>query len=196
MPFRRRGFRNNRGRSSRNKEWITWTSSLAAGYFTPNMIELAPGNLAVSWIIAPEDARIEWDEPTIVRSLIRFNLFLSGSPSVQASQYDATFRGGLITWKGNTHPALPTSVPDIEPADGSLDWIWWDEIHLEHPTATNAIGSTDAPSFGTDYMGRMDIKSKRKMELGTGLLGAFILEPSSSVNVYFMFSGRALLLNH
>lgn len=198
MPFRRRS-RLSRGGSSRpirNREWITWTSSLASGYSVPNMIELAPTNLANAWIVTPEECRDEWDEPTVVRSLIRFHARPVGSTAALGGTWDATIRGGLIVWKGNVNgPPGLTSLDDLDPNDGSLDWLWWDEIHMEHTTG-DLLFNDGIESEATPQGGRIDIRAKRKMELGFGLAGAFVNVAASSINVRMFFSGRALLLNH
>jgi len=197
-PFRRRRARSTGGNRGvkRNREWITWTSSLASGYAVPNLIELAPGDRFNSWIITPEEAKDEWDEPTIVRSLLRFFVGVAGGPTVTSATYDLTVRGGLIVWKGNVNgPPAATALDDLDPQDGSLDWLWWDEAHLEH-VGIDTFGFNQLASSGTPQGGRIDVRSKRKMELGFGLVGAFENVAAASANARMMFSGRALLLNH
>lgn len=199
----RRGFRRGTSRPVRNKEWIGFTTSNGGGYYEPDEILLLPGDELKAWIITPEEARTEWDEPTIVRLLLGGQIYQAGSPARFATDYRTTIRGGFCTWKSTVKGAPSvTSLDDLDGGDPGIDWLWWGEWHFQH-TALNAIATQFTEFPGADH-GKMDIRTKRKLELGYGLAGAFISEPhgfpfppatpTGGANVFF--NGRILLLNH
>jgi len=200
MPFRRtrRSSRSSGRGTKRNKEWIAWTTSEEGLSFEePRTVFLGPGERAEFFIITPGAAQDEWDEPTIVRILPRFTTFVAGTLTQISGAYRSTIRGGLITWKGSTRDdtLLGPALAAIDPGDGSLDWLWWDDVHFWHE-AGQYIGSDTLSGFATPYLGRMDIRTKRKLETGTGLAGCFECLADSGLGVWLHFSGRLLLLNH
>jgi len=202
VPFRRRRTSSRRGgRPIRNREWIAFTTSTSetSGFAEPRTLFISPGGRAVNWIIDPQTARDEWDEPTVVRALIRSTLFIAGTPTqISTGGYRATLRGGLITWKASvTDPALgDLSLDGLNPSDGEMDWLWWDEQHLWYQSG-QYIGTEAFAGSQGDQNGKMDIRAKRKLEIGSGLVAAFeLIADSTSVGVWFHFDGRILLLNH
>jgi len=199
MPYRRRRSSPRRGTSSRrNKEWIQWTTSQEGlSFYEPRTVFLGPGDRAAYFILSPADVEAEYDEPTIIRILPRFTTYVAGTLTQLTGAYRTTVRGGLITWKGSTRDdtLLTAALDSIDPNDGGLDWLWWDEVHFWHE-AGQYQGTQFLDSAGTQYLGRMDIRTKRKMEVGTGLVGCFECLADSGLGAWLFFSGRLLLLNH
>lgn len=201
-----RRFRSRRstGRSSRpmrNREWVGFSSTTDDnGYYQPRTNILTPGQTLASWVIDPNTARDRWDEPTIARIILFPEILLSASPAEATAEFRQTFRGGFITWKGTSvaggGPA--TELDGIDPEDPGADWLWWTESHFSHFNLL-AFGINFHDFTGGDA-GYVNIKAKRKLELGYGLAGCFTnvadSSPGSPVGIEYHFAGRILLLNH
>lgn len=201
MPFRKR-FRSSRRSSSRpirNREWVPWTTVESDGYTyeQPRPVVLYPGEALRSWILDPLYVAQRWDEPTIVRHVFVPTVFISGTSTQTNAAYRQTLRGGIITWKhGINQPVGPTDFDGLDPADGSLDWMWWGTFPLHHFSGMSF--ETVVYDF-TGLGGFLESKSKRKLELGYGLVLAFYNIPDSTpidVGLDVQAHGRILLLNH
>lgn len=197
----RRGFRRGSRGPTRNREWTSFTTSLTNNYDEPDTAFLAPNAVARSWILDPGLVAELWDEPTIVRMNLCPIIFLAGPNSVAVGDYNYTLRGGLITWKHAViDPPGSTTLDGIDPGDSSMDWMWWIETHLRHRNTGTAdfLGGNSHDFAGGG--GIVEVKSKRKLELGYGLVAAFHVVPWSYPNapggVAVHISGRILLLNH
>lgn len=200
MPFRRRFRGRSRGTSRpiRNREWSGFTTAQAGGdYDTPRTVIMTPGQAFRAWIFDPLYCAEVWDEPTIVRMLLIPSVYLDASPIQTTGDYRQTLRGGIITWKHgiNQAPAV-TDFDGLDPGDPQLDWLWWGEYHFNH-YSTISLG-TQQQDF-TGGSGTVNVKTKRKLELGYGLAGAFynIADSTpSGVGINLHLCGRILLLNH
>lgn len=177
---------------------MSFTTSLSGnGYDQPDTIHMTPGSVARSWILSPADVADLWDEPTVVRMLLAPAIFQAGTNAIVVGDYNTTVRGGVIAWK-HTIDAAPvsTSMDGLDPSDGGLDWLWWGEAHLNH-TNLQFLGTQFADYTGGS--GVVDVRTKRKLELGYGLVGAFHCLPWSfpaGGGAWFHLNGRILLLNH
>lgn len=201
----RRFRRRHRGsRSMRNREWIGFTTSLNNDYAKPDEILLESDDVLRSWILTPEEVASFWDEPTIVRLLLGFSCYQAGSPTRVTSDYRSTIRGGLITWKHAIQGTpVSTSLDGLDPSDSTADWLWWQEIHFQH-TTVNQFGTSTVEGMVTAPHGRYEVKAKRKLELGYGLVLAFHCIPwsfpaagaSPAGGALLHVSGRILVLNH
>lgn len=202
MPrFRRRFPRRGTSRPIRNREWTSFTTSLTNNYDEPDTAYLAPNAIARSWILDPGMVADIWDEPTIVRMNLTMQAWVAGPNSVIVGDYNYTVRGGFITWKHAViDPPGSTTLDGIDPGDSSLDWLWWIEMHFRHRnTGTADFNGTQFWDF-SGGSGIVPVKSKRKLELGYGLVAAFHCVPWSYPNapggVALHSAGRILLLNH
>lgn len=202
MPFRRRGgFR--RGRTSRpvrNREWFGWTTvtnSATDDYYKPGLGALAANQRAATWIIDPIEVANIWDEPTVVRLLLRANFFNAGTAADITNTYRNTVRWGIIAWKGSTlDPATNSSaLLGVDGQDPGLDWLYYDEYHFQHLNLEQG-GTFDVLAHSTPYLGKMDIRTKRKLELGYGLAQVVTNIPNSTGTIKYHINGRCLILNH
>lgn len=198
--FRRsRSGRRGMSRPVRNREWIGFTTG--GEYLEPETLILTAGDIFPAWVIDPPTAKTRWDEPTIVRLLLIPQVYVNATPTEATGDYRLTLRGGFLTWKSTSTTGLviPSDLDGIDPSDPSADWLWWTESHFRHFNA-KAYG-TNVHDF-TGQGGFIDIRSKRKMELGYGLAGCFEVLADSTpgganfLGVSFHMAGRILLLNH
>lgn len=193
-----RSSRRSRGTSRpvRNREWLSFTTGLS--YSQPRLESFLAGNSFRAWAIDPAQALELWDEPTIVRMLLWPQIFIGTTPSVTTGDYRMTLRGGFLTWKASTISTVTTELDGIDPEDGSLDWLWWNESFFGH-FSTASVGSQSHDFTGGDA-GYVNVKAKRKLELGYGLAGCWKLVsdsiPATTGYIDFHVAGRVLLLNH
>lgn len=201
MRHFRRGGSRRRGTSRpiRNREWTAFTTTqVGLTYDQPRSAVLTAGQVFKAWVLDPDYVQTQWDEPTIVRTLLAPQMFLNATTAQIAGDYRMTLRWGLITWKGATDVALPaTGLDGVEPSDPTMDWMIWGEVHFNH-FLTNNLGTNEADFSGNS--GWIDVRSKRKLERGYGLaLGFKCLAdsiPATAVGFEIFMSGRILLLNH
>lgn len=180
-----------------------FTTSLVQDFLQPDSILLQKGEVLKAWIIHPGEAASFWDEPTIVRLLLGGSIWQAGSPTRTSGDFRTTIRGGFITWKAGLGTNILTDLDALDPEDPGLDWLWWIEVHFQH-TAIDTFATNEWDPSGAPH-GKIDVKAKRKMELGYGLAGAFKcsdhtfpatpgVAPTGGANIHM--SGRVLLLNH
>jgi len=201
---RRSRFRRSRSSPIRNREWVGWTTTNAGGtYNEPRTVFVSPTGFLRDWILTPNECAEFFDEPTIVRLLARFEMHVAGTPTQVAAGYRLTLRGGLIIWKGSiADPTLEAAaLQTIDPQSPSTDWLWWDEFHLHFEsgqylgTQSNHSGSANA--MDTPQYGKIDIRAKRKIPVGSGLAGSWeLLGDSTGQGVWIHTDGRFLLLNN
>lgn len=184
------------GRPVRNREWMSFTTGLTYG--EPRLESMQGGQSFKAWAIDPTQALELWDEPTIIRMVLWPQIFIGTTASVTASDYRLTIRGGFIVWKASTITTVSTELDGLDPEDGSLDWLWWNESFFGHYGVQSYGGNTHDFTGGGGYV---NVKTKRKIEQGSGLVGAWKClsdnYPSGSTGpINFHFAGRVLLLNH
>lgn len=181
-------------RPIRNREWVSFTTGLS--YNEPRTEVLLDGASFRAWAIDPGQALTVWDEPTIVRMLIWPSIYLYATTTQSTADYTVTVRGGFLTWKGSTQGAIANELAGVDPNDGSLDWMWWNETHFNH---FNLLYLGTSLHDFTGNSGVVNVKSKRKLESGYGLVGAWVVLADgfpNTVGVNLHMAGRVLLLNH
>lgn len=198
MPRRfRRSRRSGTSRPVRNREWLSFTTGET--YQQPRQQILFPGDRFAAWAIDPGQALALWDEPTIVRLLLVPTVYVHLSTAQATAEYRQTLRGGFLTWKGSTVGEITGELDGVDPQDGSLDWMWWAESHFGH-WDLKYLGSSAHNFSGTG--GVVDVRAKRKLELGYGLVGAWECvadgypAAAAFAGISFHMAGRVLLMNH
>lgn len=205
MPFRSRGRSSRRRSASKGtiKEWFNWeTIETGTWYHRPAI--LSPGAVQNAWLITPSDAHNQFDEPTIIRLLIR-SWSIAAPPNAGAGDYDISFWQGLLVTRGEADTAgSMDGTPEITAERGDFDWLWWDSVHF-HRWWT-AIGTpvgyamNNKPADFGPYGGVVDLRTKRRIPQGYGLLYCWATSPGpldgigAAVRTYT--TGRCLLLNH
>jgi hypothetical protein len=199
--MRRRGFQRGRrgtSRPIRNREWFAFTTAASGtSYDLPRTQIITAGQAFKAWIMTPGQTLTFYDEPTVVRMLLYPQLYLAATSAQAAADYRITVRGGIIPWKGGTiNLSTPTSLDGLDPDDATLDWMWWFEAHFNHYNLTY-LGTSNYDFTGNS--GVVEVKSKRKLELGFGLAGAWTCLADSTpagVGANIHMAGRILVLNH
>jgi len=148
------------GRAKRmTKEWFTfWTFSGTGD--NQDAVSLAPNALFSAWILSPQTALDLMDEPTVIRMIFQaFGAF----DNVVAQAATMVHMGIIVTRAVD----LAGNTPVIDPLeDGFQDWLWrWNDMYVA-PTsfAGNAVSRV------SDYAALIDVRSKRKIRPGEGLL--------------------------
>lgn len=199
MRFRRR--RSSRGRASpqRTREWLMWeTIETGTGYHRPFL--LGANQSSSNWLLDPDTCSNYYDEPTLVRLLIR--TWAYAVPPSASTSFETHLWSGIIVARGVT-PATGgiLAVPAIDARRGDYDWLWWQSVHFSRLTSPFGVvpGIGELPASFGPYGGVIDIKTKRRIPQGHGLL-YYNYVPNSpdfaNASVAGYTSGRMLLLNH
>jgi len=181
---RRGGFRRVAKGPRRSREWIEWWTAIATTPTDPDWIDLGVGSIFANYILDPLQMQNEFDEPTMVRNIVRWWVTADGTPPMRLSAYF-----GLISSTLKTPPFFDAPVPTL---DGADDWIWKTVVAGR---ADLAAGSAQLTQLPNDKYGFEDIKTKRKFSDGRGLMLVVENPPSSNVGFHFMMNGRTLFLN-
>jgi len=173
-----------------------WTGFETSPTSTPGewgSIKLNPGDFISSWILDPNDAIEFYDEPTLVRLLLRLTGVIAIPAANSANAWEAHVFAGIMTYK---YDSLPT--PYINVDDPTKDWIWWSSLGFYH--GANEYGTIfSMPAEGGPQIGAYDIRAKRKIPEGHGLLMVitnFDTGLAEASPIRFYIGGRYLLLNH
>lgn len=182
-------------RPIRAREWLAFTSSATTNYEEPSSINIAPDFYNNTWLLSPLDAQAFYDEPTVVRLIIRITAYPEILPDDFLGNWEANLTLGIIVTKSDE--ATPNNLIDI--GDPTKDWLWWAQFQFYHRLNTGtAIAQLPASSGSADSY---DIRAKRRIPDGSGLAIGWAnyssgLAPSvPAANVRFFVQGRYLLLN-
>lgn len=194
MARMRRFKRRTRGPSPiRAKEWVAFAQVDAATQ-RPNASILLPSQtIYASWILSPDEMTTLYDEPTLLRSILRYSFV----PNTQPPAGDGSFLSfGLIKANFETAAggALPAALLPFVPLpffDGDSDWIY--EWHSTIPsTGVSFLASVYAAQNGN---GQEDIRARRKFPDGHGLLLVIYNDSSANVAYRCTVQGRLLFAN-
>lgn len=187
MPRR---FRRRLTKPVRAKEWVSATTVDAASQIGVPLT-LASNTQTGLWIISPDTMSILFDDPTLVRIILNWEVTASiGSTNVRQH-----LQMGLIKWNAEATPgvSLPVAlIPHIPLPfeDGDGPWIWqWQN---------NMVGTTlQSWGFRRPQDPYEDVKTKRKFQAGEGLLftAANTRNGVNAVDVYITLNLRMLFLN-
>lgn len=184
----RRSFRRSGSRSGgRAKEWLQWNTfaneSQPLCFNYP--FAMGAATIVSAWILPPNVNLEEFDEPTVVRMIQRWAYFGNLGPATSAH-----LAQGIIAWKSpdDASPANPPS-PLL---NGSYDWLWYNEFWLYNPSGVNNL---IVSSPGSDKVTFEDVRAKRKLESGFGLLYVAETDDCNGAGVSLNAGGRVLLLN-
>lgn len=191
--------RTSSGRGKRNREWAGW-ETFTAGTANRRPWTLAPGvTTATSWILPPSEAISEYDEPTLVRLLIR-HWAIVVPPDFATTIYEITYLVGIIVVRGEVGatPGDIDGIPSVALERSDQDYVWRDSIHFSRFTAGGAQPLLSPGGINQPQQNEiLEIRSKRKIPQGHGLLYFnYVTSDSFGGNVVGYTSGRFLLLNH
>lgn len=173
-----------------------WTGFETSPTSTPGewgSIKLNPGDFVTSWILDPNDANEFYDEPTLVRLLLRMTAITAVLTANVNNDYEAHVFAGITTFKYDLFP-----LPYFSAADPTRDWLWWSSFQLYHGAGEYA-NIFSMPASGGMQQGTYDIRSKRKLPEGYGLMLAienYDIGLAAATPIRFYIGGRYLLLNH
>lgn len=203
MPFRRRsrGFR--RGRSGAmppsRKVWGGFsTREETSGAEFPGTLD--NNEQVASWLLSDQDAYDFYDEPTVLRILLRMTGYAAiDTGDNNGDTWSQQLRAGIIvTRPDEADPNIPPLHNLLNP---SLDWLWYNIYHFYH-TANDVLSILSINAQGGDRNGLEDIRSRRKIPEGFGLSIQFLsvdtsLAPSTRfVPIVYSAMGRILYADH
>jgi len=179
-------------RPARAREWIAATtvdSSDAIGV----PLTLASNTSTAFWVISPDEMTAIFDEPTLVRSIINWEITAS-TASTTVRQH---LQIGLIKWNAegtggvDPIPAATVAIVPLPFEDGDAQWIWQYQVNMVG-TTLQSFGFRPGKPGEPD-----DIKTKRKFQNGDGLLfvAANTRNGVNAVDVYVTFNARFLFIN-
>jgi len=187
MRRSRASYRRPTGRSNgRNKEWTGFSTSPSGNFGEPGRIVLDPGDAFIEWLLDPDDALTFYDEPTIIRMLISDQCH-AVAPNSAASISCSLYVGICV---GKSDIATP---PNINPEFASTDFMYWNQWMMFNGGTTDGFINVGPTRNGGDTI---DLKSKRKLEAGNGLLITARCPVNNSHPVVWAWNARILLLNH
>jgi len=197
MRFRRRGTSRRSSRPRRSMEWIAAVSSPSLSVLDPGPIEIPGGDLGgvlSFWIAGPDTLGSFFDEPTLVRSLIRTAWLISGVPEFPAGTY---FAGavGIIEQVGIADSVPPESISPID--HQYYDWVWLEPTILGNNTLMPGGQHANTAAFYSWTGGEMyDIRSKRRLRSGYGLAVHIQSSEPSGGAASLSFHSRHLLADN
>lgn len=169
------------------KEWGGFRTINEATGDPSNMV-LPPGTMSESWILTPDDAIAEFDEPTIMRLLVNFSVTFNPALADGGAQLvSAGIRVATDLTAALGTPKTPYTQP-------WLDWIWTSMVGWnDFPSASSLAGQPNGYVWmpGKAYD---EVKTRRRLEAGEGLLAVVrneFLEDGGYASA--SFSGRYLL---
>jgi len=164
----------------KTKEWVGfWTYPTTPTEAGP--ISLAAGSYFADWIVTPNAAIDQFDEPTVLRLIFNYIAPYNG---FAAGGYNQIHMGIIVTRDTDSAGGTPLYDPIYQ---GFWDWLWTFNAMAGAPSGA-AAASTAQFSNGLYF----DIKSRRKIEPGEGLL--FVAtNPNSGAASQLQLSGRVLL---
>jgi len=185
--WRRRGKR-------RAMEWLSW--KVTQDITDPKQgLLVTPGDRLGFWILTPGEVRDFFDEPTIVRNIVRNSILGAVDPS-GSSQIGGYYAEGLITWKqsmdNDSAPSDPTELPNM--FTGDADFLYYNTIWLGD-TVNGSQRQFFAGFASVGQADTFDLRSKRKLEDGEGYLYVVESHSGSDINIIMNTSGRVLLAN-
>lgn len=144
-----------------------------------------------NYILSPDEMTSFYDEPTLLRSILRWVAVTSSAPT---SGQDWFFGWGLIqldfelpggTIAGTYAPALPLPYFDAD-----SEWIYtWYQTVVSGSVLNGGFGAT------ANGVGMEDIRTRRRFQNGKGLALIAYYDGFAS-NLFCQFSGRLLFANH
>lgn len=137
-------------------------------------------------IIAPDDFEVIFDEPTLVRMILRWQIV--GQPMVTGTE--GFVRIGILHHNYNVSIG-PASPPELLIDGGYGQWLWMTSLAVRNPAASSFAFANS----GGDKVSFEDVRTKRKFETGDGMLAVFRNDINSDVNFHFHLTGRLLFLN-
>jgi len=172
------------------KEWYSFfTIDSVTNEF--DTISLLPGRTFAAWILDPLLALGDFDEPTLLRTRIAMTAAFENPgqndseglwAGIRLASADAASLGTFVT---------SSYAPVGNPYDGGyMDWVWHSTWALTAPNA-----AAGAPAVGSYLQQNQwdDVKTKRRIESGNGLIFMATTPPSNQGQVNFTMVGRQLV---
>lgn len=193
--FSRRRPRRSRSISKvRPLEWVGYNSVDGATGSPAAHVSMAggAGTVYANYILSPDEMTTLYDEPTLVRSILRWNVSIASGVT---ANNDWFFAWGLIALNleapGGTLPAAVLGYIPLPFFDADSDWIY--EFHSTQTSGMTLTTSIDATLTG---VGEHDIRTRRKFPNGHGLaLVAYYATTGGIGQANVQFSGRLLFAN-
>jgi len=174
----RRGIRQRR----MTKEWISFYTYIGTPS-TPHSVTMPAGTDASLWIIPPGDVLSLFDEPTILRMIISLTFGTEGLNG--GNSMSLAF--GIITARGIDEIGTPPVYNALQ--QGYWDWLW-----TYYPQVTTNNGGGISGTYGsTEPASVQDVRSKRKVKPGEGILFSFANNNGSDADAAMQVQGRILL---
>jgi len=181
----RGGRRRQTGRPLRSREWTGFETSPSGIIGEPGRILFSANTSFTEWALDPDDVIELYDEPTIIRLLISDQchpVAPNAAASIACSLYV-----GIMTSKDDSFP------PGIMFADDATnDWLYWSHWMMFNGGTSDGFINAGPTRNGGDTI---DIRSKRKLETGEGLLVCAYAAANNSHTVVWALNARCLLLN-
>lgn len=199
----RRSFRSRRSSSpKRSRQWAGWETFII-GTQNRRSFTLPIGGSSTQWILPPDSVISEYNEPTVVRLLIR-QWHIPVPPDFSAGAYELSFISGIIAVRGEigATPFSYNGIPNVAVERGDQDYLWY---HSSHMTRFQAAAGQPWLGSGSElndghfgpYQGYIDVRAKRKLPQGHGLLYFnFLTADSFGGTVVGYTGGRMLLLDN
>jgi len=183
---RRGGFRGRTTSKRRAREWVQFWTAPLTDPDTEAYVSVSPLGFAVIPILDPLDMAEAFDEPTLVRAILRWNIV--GQPMVTGTE--AFVRLGLLHMNYNVDIG-PASPPDLLLDGAHHGWLWMTSLAARNPAASSFAFA----NAGGDKVSFEDVRTKRKFQDGDALLAVFRNDTNSDVQFHFHLTGRLLFLN-
>lgn len=188
MPFRRRRLSRSRrgGSRKRTREWVHATTSPNLNFDEPGPLSLGIDSFAPQWIISPPDVEAFWDEPTVERLIIYFDVHLEIATASLGADLIASGWVGITTWKSDA--AVPNEFIRVQ---DPRDYLWWYPFILGNTGAGQAITvvSKDNSTSGELF----DMRGRRKMPQGTGLAFCIATSGINNADIWYTLGARILV---
>lgn len=186
--------RRSRGPSKlRPKEWFGFTTADPATGSPAAKITITTPGVYANYLMSPDDVTAFYDEPTILRMILRFNVVPSQSPA--NGQTDFLSWGLIVTDIEASGGTLPAGlIPFVPLPFNDADSPWLYQWFAAYPSSTTLWLSNYATLNGS---GQEDIRTRRRIPNGFGIMLVATYESSlAAKSVYWTFHGRILVANH
>jgi hypothetical protein len=150
---------------------------------TISAYHLGPGDLVSSWILDPDVLEVQYDVVTVLRNLIV--TAVSFEPAAATLQYALLCQGLIVATEG-----MDLTTPPSPYYDQDYDWLWIANCQSDSFPIAGTGQSVLSGARNSDYF---DIRSKRKIPNGHGLLYVAHLAPGSTLESSHRVDGRLLL---
>lgn len=181
MMRRRRRFRSG-GRSRRKKQWggsmmwfydaDTWYIGAGGGrtQFIGNFWHKVPAG-GLNTYIPPDSGEIEPTDWTLLRTFASwsFGFYLDQN----AQNVQVAYNVGLICWDQIDDDNVLLEEQPIPGTDMAMDWIYHETVC---DTYSASAAAHPALAYGNSISKQIDIRSKRKLSQGTGILMCWALD--------------------